>query len=108
MTLKEKVVPFPDEAWEPEGHFVRPEELDEAVVDVVGQDDMRRKLVSAFSQYTLYLDDRSAQRPVVLIYGPSGTGKTFAVEKLGKACGLPFTAVSSASISPPSYKGLTL
>lgn len=94
--------------WAPETHFVRPEELDEAVADVVGQDDMRRKLVSAFSQYTLYLDDRSAQRPIVLIYGPSGSGKTYAVEKLGKACGLPFTAVSSASISPPSYKGLTL
>lgn len=94
--------------WEPESHFVRPEELDEAVADVVGQADMCRKLVSAFSQYTLYLDDRSAQRPIVLLYGPSGSGKTYAVEKLGKACGLPFTAVSSASISPPSYKGLTL
>lgn len=69
---------------------------------------MRRKLVSAFSQYTLYLEDEYVQRPVVLLYGPSGSGKTFAVEKLGKACGLPFTAVSSASISPPSYKGLTL
>jgi ATP-dependent Clp protease ATP-binding subunit ClpX len=91
-----------------ESRFVRPEDLEEAIKDVVGQDDMRRKLTSAFSQYTLYLDDESAQRPVVLIYGPSGTGKTFAVEKLGKACGLPFTAVSSASISPPSYKGLTL
>jgi ATP-dependent Clp protease ATP-binding subunit ClpX len=91
-----------------EHHFVRPEELEESVKDVVGQDDMRRKLVSAFSQYTLYLDDESAQRPLVLIYGPSGTGKTYTIEKLGKACGLPFTAVSSASISPPSYKGLTL
>lgn len=96
------------ELWEPEHHFVRPEELDEAVQDVVGQEDMRRKLVSAFSQYTLFLDDESVQRPIVLLYGPSGSGKTFAVEKLGKACGLPFTAVSSASISPPSYKGLTL
>jgi ATP-dependent protease Clp ATPase subunit len=106
--FKEKIVPLTDESWESEGHFQRPEELDEAVADVVGQTDMRRKLVSAFSQYTLYLDDRSAQRPIVLIYGPSGAGKTYAVEKLGKACGLPFTAVSSASISPPSYKGLTL
>jgi ATP-dependent Clp protease ATP-binding subunit ClpX len=94
--------------WSPETHFVRPEELEEAVADVIGQDDMLRKLVSAFSQYTLYLDDETAQRPTVLIYGPSGSGKTYAVEKLGKACGLPFTAVSSASISPPSYKGLTL
>jgi ATP-dependent Clp protease ATP-binding subunit ClpX len=94
--------------WEGDSHFIRPEELDEAIVDVVGQEEMCRKLVSAFSQYTLYLDDESAQRPTVLIYGPSGSGKTFAVEKLGKACGLPFTAVSSASISPPSYKGLTL
>lgn len=105
---RRKVVRLDPKEWEPESHFVRPEELDEAVADVVGQADMRRKLVSAFSQYTLYLDDSSAQRPLVLIYGPSGSGKTYAVEKLGRACGLPFTAVSSASISPPSYKGLTL
>jgi ATP-dependent protease Clp ATPase subunit len=103
-----KVVPIDPKEWEPERHFVRPEELDDEIASVVGQTDMRRKLVSAFSQYTLYLDDRSAERPIVLIYGPSGSGKTYAVEKLGKACGLPFTAVSSASISPPSYKGLTL
>lgn len=108
MPKRAKIVPIDPKEWEPESHFIRPEELDEAVADVVGQADMRRKLVSAFSQYTLYLDDSSAQRPIVLIYGPSGTGKTYAVEKLGKACGLPFTAVSSASISPPSYKGLTL
>jgi ATP-dependent Clp protease ATP-binding subunit ClpX len=94
--------------WEPESHFVRPEELDEATSVVVGQDDLVRKLKSAFSQYTLYLDDPSVQRPIVLIYGPSGSGKTFTVEALGRACELPFTPVSSASISPPSYKGLTL
>jgi ATP-dependent Clp protease ATP-binding subunit ClpX len=106
--LPDKITLVDPDDWQPESRFVRPEELDAAVSDVVGQADMRRKLVSAFSQYTLYLDDRSAQRPTVLIYGPSGSGKTYAVEKLGKACGLPFTPVSSASISPPSYKGLTL
>jgi ATP-dependent Clp protease ATP-binding subunit ClpX len=94
--------------WSPDSHFQRPETLDEATEVVVGQDDLVRKLKSAFSQYTLYLDDASVQRPIVLIYGPSGSGKTFTVEALGRACDLPFTPVSSASISPPSYKGLTL
>lgn len=94
--------------WNEKEHFVRPEELDEAVAGVVGQEDLVRKLKSAFSQYTLYLDEPDVQRPIVLVYGPSGSGKTFTVEALGRACDLPFTPVSSASVSPPSYKGLTL
>lgn len=88
--------------------FVRPEDYDPALELVVGQEDLKVKLKSAFSQYTLFLQDESASRPIVCVYGESGSGKTFAVELLAKFSGLPVTVVSAASLSPPSYKGTTL
>lgn len=88
--------------------FKRPEVFEAALTDVVGQIFLKRKLASAFSQYTLYLDDPEAGRPVVLVAGPSGSGKTFTVELLVKTAGLPFTIASAASLSPPGVKGTTL
>lgn len=88
--------------------FIRPEEYDQALSVVIGQEQLKVKLKSAFSQYTAYLQDESAGRPIVLIYGESGSGKTFAIEQLAKATGLPLSIVSASSLSPPSYKGVTL
>src|SRR5260370_20756413 len=88
--------------------FKRREDYDQALEAVVGEHHLKVKLKSAFSQYTAYLQDEEAGRPIILVYGESGSGKTFAVEKLAKATGLPLTIVSAASLSPPSYKGVTL
>jgi ATP-dependent Clp protease ATP-binding subunit ClpX len=88
--------------------FKRPEEYDEALLAVVGQDVLKIKLKSAFSQYTAYLQDESAGRPVILVYGETGSGKTFAIEQLARATGLPLTIVSAPALSPPSYKGVTM
>lgn len=88
--------------------FRRPEEYDAALEQVIHQDDLKVKLKSAFSQYTLFLQDASAGRPLVCVYGESGTGKTFAVEQLAAASGLPVTISSATAISPPGYKNTTL
>jgi len=88
--------------------FIRPEVLLESMQEVVSQEPMKRRLASVFSQYTLYLQDPEAVRPTALIYGPSGAGKTFAVETLAKALELPFTVMSAPGISTASYKGATL
>jgi ATP-dependent Clp protease ATP-binding subunit ClpX len=88
--------------------FIRPEVFSAALTDVIGQEALKTKLVSAFSQYTLFLDDASAGRPIVMVYGPSGTGKTFAIEMLTRAAGLPFTLANGAAISPPGVKGVTM
>lgn len=88
--------------------FFRPEQYDPALVDVIGQDELKVKLKSAFSQYTLFLNSPSAGRPVVLVYGATGSGKTFTIEKLADFSGLPVSIVSCASLSPPSFKGTTL
>jgi len=88
--------------------FRRPEEFDAALELVVGQEDLQTKLKSVFSQYTLYLQDPTAGKPMVCAYGESGSGKTFTIELLAKYSGLPVTIASAASLSPPSYKGTTI
>lgn len=93
---------------DPTTPFMRPEDYDEALSIVIGQETLKVKLKSAFSQYTAYLQDESAGRPVILVYGETGSGKTFAVEQLARATGLPLTTVSAPALSPPSYKGVTM
>jgi len=88
--------------------FVRPSKFMDALEGLVGQDDLKVKLASVFSQYTLYLNEEGAGRPLVLVAGRSGTGKTYAIEKLIEVAGLPYSIASSASISPPSYRGKTM
>src|SRR6266699_843825 len=88
--------------------FVRPDVFVQALSGLVGQDALKTKLSSVFSQYTLYLNDLEAGRPLVLVYGRSGSGKTYAIERLVETAGLPYSIASSASISPPSYRGKTM
>jgi len=87
--------------------FIRPEVLLDHLSSVVGQTDLKRKLASVFSQYTLYLQDELAERPTALIYGPSGAGKTYAVETLASSLELPVTVVGAPGISLASHKGAT-
>jgi len=87
--------------------FIRPEVLLDHLSSVVGQTDLKRKLASVFSQYTLYLQDELAERPTALIYGPSGAGKTYAVETLASSLELPVTIVGAPGISLASHKGAT-
>lgn len=79
-----------------------------ALDGLVGQESLKVKLSSTFSQYTLYLNEEEADRPLVCVFGRSGTGKTMAVERLVETAGLPYSIASSASISPPSYRGKTM
>lgn len=88
--------------------FVSPKTFMESLSGLVGQDALRVKLSSVFSQYTGYLNDEEDGRPLVLVSGRSGTGKTYAVERLVETAGLPYSIASSASISPPSYRGKTM
>lgn len=87
--------------------FVRPEALMEALTPVVGQPDLCRKLASAVSQYTAYRVNPAVGRPLVLIYGPSGGGKTFSAELISKFTGLPFTEVAAPSLAMTAHKGQT-
>jgi len=69
---------------------------------------MKPKLAYAFSHYTAFLDDASVGRPLPLLYGPSGAGKTYAIELCCKISGLPLSTIGGAGVSPAGYKGTTL
>lgn len=78
-----------------------------ALDPVVGQEALKRKLVAAVSQYTAYRINPVVGRPLVLVAGPSGVGKTFSVQLLGEYTGLPYTEVAAASMAMTAHKGLT-
>jgi ATP-dependent Clp protease ATP-binding subunit ClpX len=83
----------------------RPEVFYDALDSLVGQDDLRVKLASTFFQYLLYLHEPEAGRPNLLVYGRSGSGKTYAVQQCVQAAGLPVTMPSAASLAPPGFRG---
>lgn len=87
---------------------VRPEVFYDALSALVGQDPLRLKLASVFFQYTLHLVDPDAGRPNLLVYGRSGSGKTYAVERCIAAAGLPMTIASAAALAPPGFRGRVL
>jgi ATP-dependent protease Clp ATPase subunit len=83
----------------------RPEVFFDALGSLVGQDDLRLKLASTFFQYLAYLHDPDVGRPNLLVYGRSGSGKTYAIQQCIKAAGLPVTMPSAASLAPPGFRG---
>lgn len=85
--------------------LVRPEVFFDALSALVGQDSLRGKLASTFYQYLLYLHDEEAGRPNLLVYGRSGSGKTYAIQRCIEAAGLPATMPSAASLAPPGFRG---
>jgi len=82
-----------------------PDAFYDALGALVGQDDLRMKLSSTFFQYMLYLHDPDAGRPNLLVYGRSGSGKTFAIQRCIDIAGLPVTMPSAAALAPPGYRG---
>jgi ATP-dependent protease Clp ATPase subunit len=82
-----------------------PEIFYDALDTLVGQDALRTKLASTFFQYLLYLHDLQAGRPNLLVYGRSGSGKTYAIQQCIAAAGLPVSMPSAASLAPPGFRG---
>lgn len=83
----------------------RPEVFFDALSPLVGQDDLRLKLAGTFYQYLLYLHEPDAGRPNLLVYGRSGSGKTYAIQRCIEAAGLPASMPSAASLAPPGFRG---
>lgn len=88
--------------------LVRPEVFYDALAPLVGQEALRTKLASVFSQYLLYLRDPDTGRPNLLVFGRSGSGKTYGVELCIAATGLPCTVYSVAGLAPPGFRGRVL
>lgn len=97
------------EPRKPKSRFIPPEVfLDALEARVVGQPDMKPKLAYIFSHYTAFLDDPATGKPLPLIYGPSGAGKTYAIELCCNIAGLPWSAIGGSGVSAAGYKGTTL
>jgi ATP-dependent protease Clp ATPase subunit len=47
-------------------------------------------------------------KPILCVFGPTGSGKTYALEMCARAADFPFSVVGGAGISAAGYKGLTL
>jgi ATP-dependent Clp protease ATP-binding subunit ClpX len=96
-------------APKPRTRFIPPTVfLDALEASVVGQSDMKPKLAYIFSHYTAFLDDPSTGKPLPLLYGPSGAGKTYAIELCCRISDLPLSSIGGAGTSPAGYKGTTL
>ncbi|MGB4984264.1 MAG: AAA family ATPase [Erysipelotrichaceae bacterium] len=72
---------------------------------VKGNEELIDGLGGVFSQYISYLDGLISEKPITLIYGTTGSGKTFTVRQFAKALGINYHSVDCASITPSCYKG---
>ncbi|MDD3594850.1 AAA family ATPase [Sulfuricurvum sp.] len=79
---------------------------------VISQDDAKEEIALALYYHHVKFKNREQTNvrnngPVMLI-GPTGTGKTFMVQKGCECVDLPFIHVDSASIVPEGYKGYSI
>lgn len=72
---------------------------------LVGQDDALKELTLELSRFK----DKDFEDNVgILLTGGSGTGKTFMVQLIAKALGIPFIRVDSTELTVPGYVGRDL
>lgn len=77
------------------------ERLDQAII---GNERYKKVLASCLSSYL----SEAKQRNHLLVFGPSGTGKTYLLEQTLPDFGLPFVVIDSSSLVPSGYEGNTL
>jgi hypothetical protein len=80
--------------------------------EVVGLDDQVRTIACRLAMHIRRAaliraaKDPGSPNEAILMIGTSGCGKTFLAETAGKACGVPFAAVDSTSLTAEGYVGL--
>lgn len=72
---------------------------------VIGQDDALRSLIIKLVSYMINPHSQSAP---ILVSGPTGVGKTYAIRLISNAMGMPFLEISTPELSPASYRGTTI
>lgn len=71
---------------------------------IIGNERYKKVLASCLSSYL----SEAKQRNHLLVFGPSGTGKTYLLEQTLPDFGLPYVVIDSSSLVPSGYEGNTL
>jgi ATP-dependent Clp protease ATP-binding subunit ClpX len=72
---------------------------------IIGQDRLVKDLSTAAYKYLLSLANTSVKRPVILVMGASGTGKTEGVKALTQILDRPILSLNSSMLTPSGYRG---
>lgn len=79
------------------------QELDKTII---GQERAKRAIALAFWKQQLRADgDESVPRTNILLYGPTGCGKTALTQQASKIVGLPFISFDATTLSETGYRG---
>lgn len=71
---------------------------------VVGNEQYKQVLASVLAGYL----SEGRTRHHMMVFGPSGTGKTYMLEEILPELGIPYVVVDSSSLVPAGYSGNTL
>ena len=84
--------------WNVESIFQKLNEI------IIGNNSYKKSLSYSISRY---LDDNN-QRSHIIVFGPSGTGKTYLLEESLPSFEIPYHIVDTSSLVPSGYSGNTL
>ena len=80
--------------------------LSEVDKSIIGQEEAKRAVVSVLWKQLLRVRNGvDIPNPGLLLYGPTGCGKTALVRAASKAAGLPFIAFDATTITEAGYRG---
>ena len=107
LTQKEEpVVPQKIEAKEPKDRILTPNEilsgLDESII---GQENAKRAVAVALWKQQLRSVGEQVPRMNLMLYGPTGCGKTAIVQEACSLVGLPFISFDATGLSEAGYRG---
>lgn len=90
-------------------NILLPQQLYDRISEyVIGQEDAKKTLCVAAYIHQLRirgLVSENVGKSNILLLGPTGSGKTYMVNSLAKALGVPFVSISAASLTEAGYAG---
>lgn len=87
-------------------HFTPQELYDYLDKFVIGQEEAKRILsVAAFKHYMRFANDKIKNKSNVLMVGPSGTGKTYLIQKMAEFLNVPISFGDATSLTQAGYVG---
>jgi len=92
-------------------HLVTPRQIEQWLgAFLIGQPEYAKKLSFSFYLHEIRKNDEqlSLPRPNLLVYGPSGVGKTYATQKLAELFQIPFGVINCNSLVQEGIDGNTL